>query len=150
MDSDEKEVGSALAVLRAGVGMSQAELARQMLARGWQWAQATVTNVESGTRPLRLREAATLADMFGCPIDVFLGDGTGRRAISVVHSRCNEIRERERELIEASRRLAALQLELTEAVDSLPESEQFDLGEARACLELNPSAIVERSASWGR
>lgn len=53
---------------------SQKVLAEQMRDRGWSWAQATVSSVEKGERPLRLTEAEDLADLLGVPINAFLQD----------------------------------------------------------------------------
>lgn len=51
----------------------QRDLANAMRARGWNWSQTTVWQAEAGQRPLRLAEAADLADELGISVDRLLG-----------------------------------------------------------------------------
>ena len=39
---------------------------------GYEWSQATVTRLESATRPIRLNELSDLAILYGVPIEQFL------------------------------------------------------------------------------
>lgn len=52
--------------------MSQQHLADRMRELGWRWVQPTVWSIEAGRRPLRLAEAADLADVLGVEVDAFL------------------------------------------------------------------------------
>lgn len=72
MISRDEAIGSAVGRIRGE--RSQQWVADQMRERGHKWAQATVWNVESGRRPLRLSEAETLADVLGANVDVFMKD----------------------------------------------------------------------------
>lgn len=62
MEEVDAQIGRSIARFRGE--RSQMELARAMRDRGWKWSQTTVSDVESGQRPLRLGEAADLADEF--------------------------------------------------------------------------------------
>jgi predicted transcriptional regulator len=78
MDSADVKIGRNVIQLRGS--RSQKDLAAEMTSQGWKWAQATVWAVEQGTRPLRLAEAETLANIF----DVNVADllGTDKSALS--------------------------------------------------------------------
>jgi transcriptional regulator with XRE-family HTH domain len=62
---NDTETGLNLQLIRSDRGMSQVYVAELMRAEGHKWAQNTVSSVESGERPLRLSEAAALANVFG-------------------------------------------------------------------------------------
>lgn len=66
VDDRDAKVGAAVVLLRGS--LSQQRLADRMRERGWKWSQATVWTVESGVRPLRLAEAADLAEILDSPI----------------------------------------------------------------------------------
>ncbi len=59
----EEQIGADVATARERAGMSQKELAAAMTERGFKWAQATVSQIEKGERPLRLSEADHLAEL---------------------------------------------------------------------------------------
>lgn len=59
----EEQIGTDVATARENAGMSQKELAAAMTGRGFKWAQATVSQIEKGERPLRLSEADHLAEL---------------------------------------------------------------------------------------
>lgn len=59
--------------------LSQQRLADEMRARGFEWAQATVWNVEMGKRPVRLTEAIALADIHGIELADFVDQREGAR-----------------------------------------------------------------------
>ena len=44
-----------------------------MQAYGYQWSQATVTRLESASRPIRVNELADLARLFGVPVNAVPG-----------------------------------------------------------------------------
>jgi transcriptional regulator with XRE-family HTH domain len=58
--------------LRRQHGWSQTELAKKLAAQGLPFHQQTVQRIEQGTRPLRLTEAAYVADTFGLGINQLL------------------------------------------------------------------------------
>lgn len=64
---DDSEIGANLALLRGE--MSQDALAERMKhEHGHKWSQSTVWSVERGSRPLRLIEAQSLAEIFSTPL----------------------------------------------------------------------------------
>ena len=69
----EEAAGQELRRLRLGRGWSQEETARRMDAYGYGWHQTIIAKIESAGRPLRLREAVDLADLFGVPLESLLG-----------------------------------------------------------------------------
>lgn len=77
-------VGQNLQLLRKAAGLSQADLAEHLSARGYPFAQQTVLKVEKGTRPLKLDEAAQIADVVGVTIsDLFSPPGTPGRGEAI-------------------------------------------------------------------
>ena len=74
MSEQEKVVGGKVRSFREAAMLSQQDLAARMRVAGFKWAQATVWNVESGDRPLRLTEAAEVAKH--CAVDpaAFFGE----------------------------------------------------------------------------
>lgn len=60
--SDE-EIGADVTAARERAEQSQKDLAADMTARGFKWSQATVSQVEKGSRPLRFNEAQHLAEL---------------------------------------------------------------------------------------
>ena len=72
LPTPEQLVARQVRLLRQGRGWSQQEVAEKMRAYGYQWSQATVTRLESASRPIRLNELADLAILFGVPVTQFL------------------------------------------------------------------------------
>jgi transcriptional regulator with XRE-family HTH domain len=68
----EQIVGHQVRLLRQARGWSQQEVAKKMRAYGYKWSQATVTRLESATRPIRVNELADLAMLFDVPVTQFL------------------------------------------------------------------------------
>jgi len=73
MPTPEQLAGRQLRLLRQGRNWSQLEVAEKMRAYGYRWSQATVTRLESASRPIRLNELADLALLYGVPIEQFFG-----------------------------------------------------------------------------
>lgn len=72
-DADEKAFSRGIASYRTSRGWSQSELARQMVAAGWEnYSQMTVSRTEKGDRPIRLSEARALAGIFGVDVEDML------------------------------------------------------------------------------
>lgn len=59
--------------LRTERELTQAQLGQLMRERGWKWVQATVWNMEQGTRPIRLAEAIDLATVLSVPLAELIG-----------------------------------------------------------------------------
>jgi transcriptional regulator with XRE-family HTH domain len=64
----EAAFGARVRSLRKTRGWSQEHLAEQMQMLGHNWLQSTVTKTENGQRPLRLNEAAALAEVLAVPL----------------------------------------------------------------------------------
>jgi transcriptional regulator with XRE-family HTH domain len=63
---------------RKAVGMSQTDLAQALTERGASFQQQTVLKVEKGSRPLKLDEAALIADILTVPVFDLLIMRSGR------------------------------------------------------------------------
>jgi transcriptional regulator with XRE-family HTH domain len=61
----EVQAGRALRQLRMARGWSQEEVARQMKAYGYDFHQTMIAKVEAAQRPLRVRELADFAALYG-------------------------------------------------------------------------------------
>lgn len=68
----ERFFGARVRELREAKGMSQADLAEAMTQRGVRWHQTTVAKSEKGQRPIRLDEAALLAELLFTSLPVML------------------------------------------------------------------------------
>jgi transcriptional regulator with XRE-family HTH domain len=68
----EQLVGRHVRALRQEHGWSQQDVAARMRAYGYRWSQATVTRLETASRPIRVNELADLAMLFGVPKWEFL------------------------------------------------------------------------------
>jgi len=94
-----RSVAANLRVYREAAGLSQGELALRMADWGFGFSQATVWKVEQGRRPVRVSEAAALADVLGLPSWVALtaapGSAGARRAgLELAGRRAGEAHER--------------------------------------------------------
>ena len=63
----DRVVGENLRLYREAAGLSQEEVAAQMVAAGFGFSQATVWKIETGRRPVRLIEAEPLMEAVGAP-----------------------------------------------------------------------------------
>lgn len=67
---DEANFARRMSELRAELGISQSELARKMVERGFDtYSQMTVSRTEKGERPIRLGEARVIAEILGSRVD---------------------------------------------------------------------------------
>ncbi|MEV7757880.1 helix-turn-helix transcriptional regulator [Microbacterium sp. NPDC089180] len=75
---DDLNFARNVAMLRERQGMSQSELARRMVERGFDsYSQMTVSRTEKGQRPVRLGEARVLAEILGSRVfDMTRGSAT--------------------------------------------------------------------------
>lgn len=64
-DDPERVAGQELQRLRVARKWSQAEVARRMKPFGYDFNQALISRIELGQRPLRVRELADFAQLFG-------------------------------------------------------------------------------------
>ena len=64
----EVQAGRALRRLRIARGWSQEEVARQMKAYGYDFHQTMIAKIEAAQRPIRVRELADLAALFGMEV----------------------------------------------------------------------------------
>src|SRR5260370_32734867 len=120
MPTAEQLVARQLRLLRQGRGWSQQEVAEKMRAYGYQWSQATVTRLESASRPIRLNELADLAILYGVPVAQFLQSdvpefddlGALEREITNLTSQRDGLRER---LAAAGAAASSLERERNEA-----------------------------------
>jgi transcriptional regulator with XRE-family HTH domain len=74
MPTPEQVVARQVRLLRQGREWSQQEVADKMRAYGYEWSQATVTRLESASRPIRVNELVDLASLFRVPVTQFLED----------------------------------------------------------------------------
>lgn len=73
--STEERFGTRVRALREATGMPQAHIARVLtVSHGLKWDQSTVARTEAAQRPIRLIEAAALAEVFGVPLGDLLDD----------------------------------------------------------------------------
>lgn len=64
--TEESNFAESMQRLREARGWSQGELARRMVAEGWEnYSQMTVSRTEKLDRPIRLGEASAIARLFG-------------------------------------------------------------------------------------
>jgi transcriptional regulator with XRE-family HTH domain len=68
----EQSAARQLRLLRQARGWSQQDVAEKLRAYGHDWSQATVTRLESASRPIRLNELSDLAALYGVEITQFL------------------------------------------------------------------------------
>lgn len=69
--------------LRTDQRLSQGELARRMVAEGWEhFNQATISRIEKGTRPVRLGEARALARVLQTEVSYMISESPVSQHIS--------------------------------------------------------------------
>src|SRR5579859_7645640 len=89
---------------REKLGMTQAEVAREMSARGPAMRQSTIAKIEGGQRPVRVNEAVMLAAVLRVPLaDLLAGPGQQDRGDALAAAR-DEEREMLGQLLQAGRR----------------------------------------------
>lgn len=114
MDSEDVQIGERLQALRGPV-ISQAGLANAMKERGHdKWSQATVWSVEQGKRPLRLTEAAALAEILQAEVGDLLQSSEASRAM-------DKIRDALVDVDRIGRTISGLTLDFEEARTALRE-----------------------------
>jgi transcriptional regulator with XRE-family HTH domain len=129
---------------RIASGRSQEQLAAAMSKRGFKWHQATVYKVESGDRPVKLAEAAALAEIVDQRIDELTATPESAHADRYVRRALKGLDNTLEQLIKHADLFRFLQLEL-EHVMSLPPAGEVDpevLAIGRRYLKIDPQAVV--------
>lgn len=72
-ESWEKRIGDVIRSWRQDRHWSQEDVAERLRLQGFEMHQTTVAKIERGVRPLRVAEAAALADVFEMPVMAVLG-----------------------------------------------------------------------------
>ena len=94
-ESWEKRFGEVVRGWRQDCEWTQEEVAERLRRQGFEMHQTTVAKIERGARPLRIAEAAALADVFEMPVAAIFGlsaaddqpAGLGSRGIELEHAR---------------------------------------------------------------
>lgn len=87
----ERVLGTQARAYREKLGMTQAEVAKAMTARGFVMRQSTITKIENAQRPVRVNEATALAAVLHATLPDLLSDPAQRDALAAA-------RDEEREL----------------------------------------------------
>lgn len=88
-ESADDRFGANLRAIRERRGISQAELARLMTARGQPWHQSTVARAEAGRQSVRVGEAEILAAILEVTVDQFLWipeEAAGAAMVEAAHA----------------------------------------------------------------
>jgi transcriptional regulator with XRE-family HTH domain len=101
----EEQAGRTLRRLRLAQGWSQEEVARRMQAYGYDFHQTMIAKIEAAQRPLRVRELADFAVLYGVEIQ------------DLIHSPSGSREEVAREITDAETQLAAIRQRSANAAD---------------------------------
>jgi transcriptional regulator with XRE-family HTH domain len=112
--------------------MSQADLAREMSARGWAWHQSTVYKIEHGERRTDAFEVHDLAAALRISIDRLFWAGAEANEIAMIDNRVATLRSAWRETALAHARLRAAR---SSAGSVLDQSRQSKYERARQAAE---------------
>jgi transcriptional regulator with XRE-family HTH domain len=105
LPTTEQLVGRQVRLLRQGRGWSQLDVAEKMRPYGYKWSQATVTRLESATRPIRVNELTDLAMLFGVPVTQFLDSRLQELALDDLDTLKREIEKLTAERVQAQANL---------------------------------------------
>lgn len=88
MMTAEERFGCRVRQLREQQHLTQEYVATALNASGggMRWRQSTVAKVEAAARPVRLNEAAALAELFGVPLGELLDESADRAAYRARHA----------------------------------------------------------------
>ncbi len=139
LPTPEQLVGREVRTLRQGRGWSQQEIADKMRAYGYEWSQATVTRLESATRPIRVNELADLAMLFGVPVVQFLDPRVQVSAWDDL-----DALEREIERLAATQRRIREQLDHQKALADEAERGRAEVAAHLARVEARLAALRQR------
>lgn len=129
---DEENFARRMAELRVQQGMSQSELARQMVDSGFEtYSQMTVSRTEKGDRPIRLSEARVLAKILGSSVEQMTRGSDVEENVSlaelVKHGLVTEI-------LETARRLGNYVDALEHAGEAMSRLRSYDADAAREAI----------------
>ncbi len=121
----EEQAGRALRRLRLSRGWSQEEVARRMRAYGYDFHQTMIAKIEGAQRPLRVRELADFAALYGAEVnDLIYSPSSSLDEVTRELGEVELLRSRYRQQAEASlARVTELRNELTAAEDELYSAE---------------------------
>lgn len=116
---DEANFARRMVEYRTALGLSQSELARKMVERGFDhYSQMTVSRTEKGERPIRLGEARVLSEILGASLQSMMR-GTAQAEY------VNRVRATQTSLIDAMFRVALALFDYEELVDDIDEHKLF-------------------------
>ena len=91
--------------IREKLGMTQAEVAKEMSARGLRMRQSTIAKIEAGQRPVRVNEAVTLAAILRVTVTDLIAEPGQRDRLDALAAARAEERELLGQLLVAGHRL---------------------------------------------
>lgn len=113
----ERRFGGVVRELREARGLSQAELARELGALGFEYHQTTIGKLESGARPLRIGELYAMAAVFGVSATDLLDAAAGKDGQGEFRT-ASALRDREAKAFrDAARQYGGALLEMVAAAD---------------------------------
>ena len=145
----EVEAGRALRRLRTARGWSQEEVARRMKAYGYDFHQTMIAKIEAAQRPIRVRELADFAALYGLEVHELIYPPAGSlkeadKEISILRDQLREATER----AEA----AATAVEKAQA-DLAGAQEEYRASSGRAAMLAGRLSYLEaqrdKLAEWG-
>jgi len=135
----EQQVARYLRLLRQGHGWSQQDVAEKMKPYGYQWSQATVTRLESASRPIRINELTALAALYNIPVQQLL-------EIQIPGSDFEDLDALEKEIASLTEKRDALKGNLEEARYRTMVAQEYEGALASSLAQLN--ARLESLVRW--
>ncbi|GAA4041044.1 hypothetical protein GCM10023063_28500 [Arthrobacter methylotrophus] len=133
-------VGAAIQSRRVTYGASQGSFVERLRDRGLNWSQGTLSRVELGDRPVRLVEAAVVAEVLGVGLDVLLREGASTE---------DKLRKAQADLVESIIGIQqsvtwmnARLMDVEEMLELAPDSIQA-LGNEKRSAPASPSAFLD-------
>lgn len=151
---DERTFIENMKRLREERGWTQTDLARKMVAAGWEnYTQMTISRTEKHERPLRLSEAQSLAEIFGTPLVKMMAPSETRAKIDGWLDDIQRFRDAylsirdavtvlvtHRPALEASTELVST-LDVSWANEGLREAFGVSMSTAKGYLERSPEEV---------
>lgn len=119
-------VGANVQRFRKAAGLSQSDLAQALTDRGASFQQQTILKVEKGSRPLRLEEAALLADVLHVPVTNLLRSEDDEEMIAAqiaLNQAMTEVRRLAARTDELRRELEDTVAQMDEAKDQMVQAQ---------------------------
>jgi transcriptional regulator with XRE-family HTH domain len=130
----EVQAGRALRRLRLSRGWSQEEVARRMQAFGYEFHQTMVAKIEAAQRPLRVRELADFAALYGVEVQ------------DLIHAPYGSLEDVAQEIAEVEAQWRRAQQRAEESAEGLRRAQQALSGAQRA----HDDNLREASVLWDR